>query len=367
MKIPLISLLRKAGIPSDVSIYLSDQAMPDSCESTHVIFVLMDHLGDPEMIFLPPTDRPIGRMEKFIRLTERHPDISFLVLHNCFNMPEDRANLRFVYWVPDWVISPRNDYRLLDPVDTKCPSSAKIWISLNNNRRMHRYLTSMYLLGIDLERTGYLTLDPHTIQEHQSWQTWLSWWKYNERNEIFSVEDSFEILAKGFDKIKRNQGFVGKTYTVQTTPSNNTENFDRYLRHLYNQSLVEIVNTTIWYPDHGACICEKYIHTIYGKNLPIIIGAKNTVKTIRDLGFDVFDHVIDHSYDNIDDPVKRLITALETNKKLLADFDYVSRCWQACESAMRKNIDLAKHAEHTCHERLIEIIKQQVLPHITSG
>lgn len=369
MNIDYQSLLHRAGINLDVRVihttkrFLSQQKYT----SKNVLVITDDCLSDPVFFFFEKNNHSPTPLDSMFSIAANNPDTNFFVLHNCFNLPDDSPNLKLVYWAPEWVTNGRNDYRQIAPVNEKQASTATTWISLNGNRRIHRYITSMYLLGNDLERSGYLTLDPAEILEHESWHTWLSWWKYNDRNEIFSAESSFDILEKGFDKIKAGQGFFTRAYSSISAPANNSSNFTNHLSGLYSKSLVELVNSTIWYPDQSAILCEKYLHTVYGKNLPLIVGAKNTVSFIRSLGFDVFDDLIDHSYDAIDDPVTRLITALDSNKRLFSDFDHALKCWKAGESRMQNNVDRAKHIENTITDDMVETIKQRILPFIVSG
>lgn len=50
--------------------------------------------------------------------------------------------------------------------------------------------------------------------------------------------------------------------------------------------------------------------------VPIWIGIKGQVRNIRDLGFDLFDDLIDHSYDDEPDPEKRIVMAIAQLKKI---------------------------------------------------
>jgi hypothetical protein len=188
-------------------------------------------------------------------------------------------------------------------------------------------------------------LDPTEIFRHESWQSYLSWWAYNERSEILDIKQFYPVLEKGFDKIKNSQGFESREYTKTSTPPKNDKNFDQYLRKLYLHTAVEIVNETIWFPDPGGIVSEKYLNSVYGFNFPIIISVSNTVAYLRKLGFDMFDDIIDHSYDTITSPTIRLVSALNSNLHLLKDRDKTINAWQQCQARMQENVKLAKELE----------------------
>ena len=61
-------------------------------------------------------------------------------------------------------------------------------------------------------------------------------------------------------------------------------------------------------------VSEKTIKAFCLKQVPIFIGHSNSLQKLRDLGFDLFDDIIDHSYDlelNIDLKIKKAIDQLE--------------------------------------------------------
>ena len=65
-------------------------------------------------------------------------------------------------------------------------------------------------------------------------------------------------------------------------------------------------------------ISEKTIRVLAHGHPFIMVGCAGTVQLLRDLGFDVYDDIIDHSYDNINDHVPRLKAAWESVMKVAA-------------------------------------------------
>lgn len=63
-------------------------------------------------------------------------------------------------------------------------------------------------------------------------------------------------------------------------------------------------------------LTEKTAKCMLMKQVPIWIGAIGQAKMARDLGFDLFDDLIDHSYDTEVDPDRRLIMAVDQLERL---------------------------------------------------
>ena len=338
------------GIPNDTSVCNLSSLLNKTFSKEHrkILVLTKDHLSS-ESLFLPSSQRGRTVVDQIIATALLYPKFEFIVVHNCLNIPDVVSNIKFVCWAPEWIAQTTErlskNYSNITPQSEKIFLESYFWISLNNNRRVHRYLTSMFLLGSNVEDVGLLRLDPTEILRHESWESYLSWWKYNERPEIFDVEPFYPVLKKGFDKIKSLKGFETRAYTNTSTPKNNSENFDQSLRNLYANTAVEIVNETIWFPDQGGIVSEKYLNSVYGFNFPIIIGVCNTVACLRELGFDVFDDIIDHSYDTVASPTIRLISSLNLNLHLLRNRQATLDAWTQCQSRMHKNVELANSLE----------------------
>lgn len=75
-----------------------------------------------------------------------------------------------------------------------------------------------------------------------------------------------------------------------------------FYRHI---SLDVVVETVLDY--RYAYITEKTLRPISCKRMFIVLGACNSLKLLRSLGFITFDDFIDESYDSIKDPKKRFL------------------------------------------------------------
>lgn len=94
----------------------------------------------------------------------------------------------------------------------------------------------------------------------------------------------------------------------------NDENFVR-LKNLYGRTAINIVTET-QYDCYPGIITEKTLMAFFANQVPIIIGHPGAVEHCRQLGFDMFDDIVDHSYDSMPDDV-RVEQAIELNQHLL--------------------------------------------------
>lgn len=81
-----------------------------------------------------------------------------------------------------------------------------------------------------------------------------------------------------------------------------------------NQHYTQPINISIETGTYDFFPTEKSMLAFITKRLPLIYAAQNRMETLRKEGFDLFDWVLDHSYDSINDSEKR--------GKNLIDFNY---------------------------------------------
>jgi hypothetical protein len=128
----------------------------------------------------------------------------------------------------------------------------------------------------------------------------------------------------------------------RTKINDNLGNFENRLRSLYQNSFVEIVTESSFAP---SCfiLTEKTAHAFYGCNFPIILSGSGAIAHLREIGLDVFDDVVDHGYDLIENPFDRIVTAIDANRRLLTDCDYAKKSWKDCESRFENNVKVMRN------------------------
>lgn len=343
---------------------------PISFSKKNIIFVFSDHLGDDSDFFISSDKRSTLKIDILTSIIKNNANHNFWILCGLLNLNNLLAtlpNVNVIHWIDEMFVFPnQKPYSEVPPQKEKNIKSDKHWIMLSQNKRVHRYLAAMYLLGTDLDKTGLIRIDSSEFQDHESWKSYKSYWKYNGRkDELAQLLSYSSIFEHGFNKIKNNQGYHKNQYRGKDDPESkylvsnrHILNFDKFLKPLYKNSVVEIVNETIFMHDYGL-ITEKFLQSVYAFNLPIILNVPGAVAHLRAIGFDMFDRVIDHSYDTILDPIPRLVQALNSNRHLLEDADLARSAWQKCLPGMENNYQLAYNLETTLEstfkEQLIRI------------
>jgi hypothetical protein len=273
------------------------------------------------------------------------------------NLKTNLSNLKIVYWGGD-VLTQRDQYASLTPEKTKNFNTDQHWISLTYRNRIHRILTALFLIGRDLDQFGKLRISRAGTANLKSWQ------------EICKFEISPDFLSKYNDTMStglwhfnnlRHGGQPFGNLFAQLRGLDNASNFDTHLRKLYQNSFVEIVNETLFIKD--VLISEKFKNSVYGFNLPIIISSVGYVQHLREIGFDMFDDVINHDYDTVQDPLMRIATAIIDNERLLKDAEFAKKVWSNCYARLEQNYmfdrySFADFCKTNCMDEFNKIVQE---------
>jgi hypothetical protein len=159
-----------------------------------------------------------------------------------------------------------------------------------------------------------------------------------------------EIIQDGLNTFKNYRLLLTDNKEIYVKNNNdNVSNFKNKLSKYYENTFVEIISETS-FTERCYLLTEKTLNSIYGLNFPILLSGKGAVELLRNMGMDMFDDVIDHSYDQCENPIDRLYTALEKNTKVLTDSQYVKQKWKACEPRFKKNVEWAKTTMYSYYE-----------------
>jgi hypothetical protein len=136
------------------------------------------------------------------------------------------------------------------------------------------------------------------------------------------------------------------------TNSKNSQNYKQLLQKtVFEPSCISLI-TEPTYIEKEALISEKTIMSIYGGTIPIWVGGWRCADSMQRLGFDVFDDIVDHSYQTLEDPLQRVRNSITLNKKLLSNFEITT----SIIKRLQHNLDLItsgvfeKEVEKQLHE-----------------
>jgi len=100
-------------------------------------------------------------------------------------------------------------------------------------------------------------------------------------------------------------------------------NFRTLYDNIFVGSPVSLITEPMFF-ERGAGITEKLFMAVYSGQFMIWPGTYKGAETMTKYGIDVFDDVIDHSYQYIEHPGKRVVEAIKRNYQLLTDLEYVT-------------------------------------------
>ena len=94
------------------------------------------------------------------------------------------------------------------------------------------------------------------------------------------------------------------------------------------------------YTEQETIITEKTLMAMYAGTLPIWVGGWRIPAWLQDHGFDIFDDIIDHSYQSWPDPRDRVDQAIRLNLSLLQNFDRSYDIVAQCHRRLQHNLGL---------------------------
>lgn len=278
-------------------------------------------------------------------MAKKYPSTNFVICTSLENLHLENlesSNIQVVPWGGD-LVNQSNLYKTINPVLDKNFNSTKTFVTLNRNARDHRVALLCYLFGKKYDEYGKLSFldngNPDTLFTPKIFEQRVKW----NFDIVPHHTTAKEIMSVGYKQLLNNKDLVIDDFNIyETSWNDNRSNFDKRLRPHYQDSFIEIVAEST-FSSTGYLLTEKTLNCFYGCNFPILLSGAGAVAHLRDIGFDMYDDIIDHSYDKIKNPIDRLITAIESNKQLLTDAGYVKTLWKKSKSRFVKNIEVARN------------------------
>lgn len=168
-----------------------------------------------------------------------------------------------------------------------------------------------------------------------------SYWSYNP---AITVGNTIEDCPIEIDTLNIRDDLMrfmqGGPYTADDLTSDDHNNHSLTVEEHYRNASCNIVVETLFDADGsgGAFLSEKTFKPIKHGQAFVVAGCAGTLQVLRDLGYRVFDSVIDTSYDLITDNTQRWI-ALRTVIESIAHGD-LDRFRRACAADVRHNQQL---------------------------
>ena len=120
----------------------------------------------------------------------------------------------------------------------------------------------------------------------------------------------------------------------------NAHTYDGLLKTtVFEPSCVSIITEPCYY-EREAMVTEKTFMAFMGGTIPIWFGGWKNAQSLKKYGFDVFDDVVDHSYETLEDPRERCVQSLKKNLWLFKDLAQTQTLIADNQKRLQHNRDL---------------------------
>lgn len=204
----------------------------------------------------------------------------------------------------------------------------KKYICLNRRWRPHRPTLVGLLYAKNLLDEGYVSLIP---TENKNWNNSIDY--------IIELNSSNSTVVS---LLKNNRNKISDLPNL-TVDLENVEDYNKiwgfrdYTEPFYNSTYFSVVTETYFYDsENGICLTEKIFRPMCYKHPFIVLARPKFLETIRSLGYQTFNGIIDESYDTVEDNATRLLMVVNEIEKLckmpLEDLEYkMEQCRLICE------------------------------------
>jgi hypothetical protein len=125
------------------------------------------------------------------------------------------------------------------------------------------------------------------------------------------------------------------------------------MRDVFVGTAVAVITESLTF-HQAAVLTEKSMFTILGANFPLWVGGYGQADAWKQVGFDAFDDVIDHSYQYLPTLIERCWAAFELNVDILTNQQLAQQLRINCQDRFRNNQDLLMSGQffHYCQKEI---------------
>jgi hypothetical protein len=340
-------------------------------ESDLIIWIIEDTLESTEEYNWYSDKKPEGLMY-LERICRMYPEKKFILMTEQYEMDAlcDVNNLKFVDLTPIFFRYDKSkiNYNICT---TKHENSEKKWIFLNNCSRAYRIVSLAHVLSKNISKFGHITAS-HYIFE----QTELHKKIYSISKDIFQFDLKTSLqLNEGYDILKNKLFEQAKieywefdvyNKVISKNINDNIDNYNNNIIKLYEDVKLELLSSG-HFSETTPCFSEKEIQWVYGRNFLIYLGSPRSIQWFRKWGFDVFDDVVDHSYDLIEDPSERILRAIDDNIHLLDGSTDLDQLWKDREERFNQNClvadNIQEKLDNECKKQILERLDEYCIPY----
>jgi len=156
-------------------------------------------------------------------------------------------------------------------------------------------------------------------------QGYISYWCENREDQSMPPTEHFESLLQG------NEIFIEEHNKLKSHIP--YKNFNCSLEQAILKSNLSLVIET-FFDDEGLCFSEKTWRALQMPRPFIIFGRHNSIEYLKSWGFDIYDDIIDHSYDQETNAIARQMMILQ---QLSTPLQYTPEALESFERRAKHN------------------------------
>jgi len=215
----------------------------------------------------------------------------------------------------------------------------------NQKRRTFNFMINK----IRYNRTFLLMLLEHF--ELHDYEYTLCWKNNNVgRNDMLADTDNllYQKIIKSAEMIVPNRQYLFGTENLldqglQYGALTNAQVYQKFLqKEVFEPTCISLITEPGFF-ERETIVTEKTIMSMYAGTIPIWIGGWRIADYMRNQGYDVFDDVVDHSYQNLTDPWDRCYYAIKLNIDLLQNFSLAQTLIKQNQNRLLNNLNLLKN------------------------
>lgn len=239
---------------------------------------------------------------KFLKESMPHVDTLIFNAYHCINV-DDNYKTFYIEERFDDILSKYLSLRKNNIIDFS--KKTKKFNYLSNKPREARFLTSAWIAKNYIEHDSYNYTQAFNSDDFKD--------VLNE----FILTESLTIESKMLPKkwITVNPAAERLTANEGMKYTNNNINFYNGMKDIMSPTVFSIVIEPVFW-EHGCMLTEKYMNAVFSGTIPIVNGYK-VYDTIKKMGLDTFDDIIDTSAQFEKNPIYRILNLLEKNKNQL--------------------------------------------------
>lgn len=133
--------------------------------------------------------------------------------------------------------------------------------------------------------------------------------------------------------------------------NSNAYTWNNFLKNIFASSAVSLITESHGYLKKAG-FTEKTSYTILGLTFPIWVGGYNQAQGLKQLGFDVFEDIIDHSYQSYPTLIERCYYAIANNLEILSNKSLAHELRTKNLNRLKANRDLllSSHVLEQCEK-----------------